>query len=61
MGDGPGIGGENTGAWEKSEPEPENLRSAAATFWVTFNKDKKNEQNPFLILSANMLDLPSDF
>ena len=41
MGDGPGIGGENTGAWEKSEPEPENLRSAAATFWVTFNKDKK--------------------
>ena len=60
MGDGPGMGGENTGAWEKSEPEPENLRSAATTFWVTFNKDK-NEQNPFLILSANMLDLPSDF
>ena len=41
MGDGPGMGGENTRAWEKSEPEPENLRSAATTFWVTFNKDKK--------------------
>ena len=38
---GRGLEVRTLGLGRNSEPEPENLRSAATTFWVTFNKDKK--------------------
>lgn len=46
---------------QTSEPEPENLRSAAATFWVTFTKQTKTEPNSFTILGTIILNPLSYF